>query len=193
MNFNKMLHIFRSGVLLAVLLSCRCFAQQPAEGSPNLLKNPAFEKGIEGWSFQAWRDRVAKVVRDPAETHGGHACIRITQPSPTDSAFTQTVRLKPATHYRLSGWIKTDKVTKPEVLQQGQKQRPGEEGASLTILGGYEKTVSVVGTQNWTHVSMDFTTKDQPDIKLGPRLGHYGKLVTGTAWFADLLLIEVKE
>ena len=170
-------------------LHCGCFAQQPAVQAPNLLKNPTFEKGTEGWDFSAWRDRVAKALKDPVETHAGHSCIRIDQPKPTDSSITQAVTLKPNTRYRLSGWIKTNNVVKPAIA----KQRPGEEGASLTIQGGYEKTASVIGTRDWTHVALDFTTKDKTNLKLGPRLGHYGKLVSGTAWFADISLVELSE
>ena len=169
-------------------LHCESFAQQPAGQAPNLLKNPTFEKGTESWAFSAWRDRVAKAVKDPNVTHVGHSSIRIDQPKATDSSLTQAVTLKPETRYRLSGWIKTNNVVKPAI----EKQRPGEEGASLTILGGYEKTASVIGTEDWMHVSMDFTTKAKTDLKLGPRLGHYGKLVTGTAWFADISLVELR-
>jgi hypothetical protein len=163
-------------------------AQQPPP-APNLLKNPRFENGTEGWKFEAWYDKVAKAVKDPSISHLGHPSVRFDQPKPTDSSLNQAVTLKPETRYRLSGWIKTNNVVKPAI----EKQRPGEEGASLTIMGGYEKTPSVIGTKDWTYVSLDFVTKAKTDYKIGCRLGHYGKLVTGTAWFADVSLVELRE
>jgi hypothetical protein len=161
-------------------------AQQPK--APNLLKNPAFENGLEGWEFSAWKDKVAKAVPDPKVTHDGRPGIRIDHPNATDSHIAQVVTLKPNTRYRLSGWIKTENVVKPEIADQ----RPGEEGASLGILGGYVKSKSVLATQDWTRVSLEFTTDAKTEVKLGPRLGHYGKKVTGTAWFADLSLVEIR-
>ncbi len=156
---------------------------------PNLLKNGDFHRGMDGWRFAAWEDRVAKAEIDTEAAPFGRKCVRVTQPNPTDSSLSQEVSLKPGRRYRLSGWIKTQDVRKWE----DPKQRKGEEGASLTILGGYEKTPSVIGTQDWTQVSMDFTLKPGvTKVKLGPRLGHYGKRATGTAWFADLTLVELK-
>jgi len=171
-----------------VALHCGCFAQQPTHLAPNLLKNPTFEKGTEGWKFEAWYDRVAKAVKDPQVNHLGRLSIRVDQPKPTDSSLNQAVTLKPDTRYRLSG-IKTHNVVKPDIA----KQRPGAEGASLTIMGGYEKTPSVTGTNDWTYVSLDFTTKAKTDLKIGCRLGHYGRLVTGTAWFSEISLVELSE
>ena len=166
-----------------------CFAQQPAGQQPNLLKNGDFEKGTDGWKFEAWYDRIAKAVKDPSISHQRHSSVRIDQPNPTDSSLNQAVTLKPGTRYRLTGWIKTRDVVKPNIA----KQRPGNEGASLTILGGYEKTRSVIGTNDWTFVSLDFTTKAKTELKIGCSPGHYGKLVTGTTWFADISLVEIND
>jgi hypothetical protein len=169
-------------------LHCGCFAQQPVGQSPNLLKNPEFEKGLEGWEFSAWQDKTAKAVIDRHVTHNeGAASVRIDHPNVTDSHVAQVATLKPNTRYRLSGWIKTDNVVKPAIANQ----RPGDEGASLGTLGGYVKSKSITGTQDWTYVSLEFATKDKTEVRLGPRLGHYGKKVTGTAWFADISLVEI--
>jgi hypothetical protein len=170
-----------------ITLHSGSLAVGPAWQTRGLLSNAAFERGLDGWRFEAWKDKVAKAVPDPQVPHGGRPSIRVDHPEVTDSSLTQIVKVKPNTRYRLSGWIKTHNVVKPEL----DYQRPGKEGASLGIVGGYEKSPSVTGTQNWTLVSMDFDSKSRTSVRIGPRLGHYGKKVTGTAWFADLSLVEL--
>ena len=185
-NLPKFATIFATVSLL--ILCGRSEAEQPAGLGPNLLQNADFERGTEGWKFQAWQDQVAKAVKDPQTGHHGKPSVRIDQPKPTDSALAQALTLKPRTRYRLEGWIKTSNVVKPDIA----KQRPGPEGASLTIMGNYQKTASVLGTHDWTRVMLDFVTAEKTDYRIGCRLGHYGKLVTGTAWFADVSLVELK-
>lgn len=67
----------------------------------------------------------------------------------------------------------------------------GKEGASLAIAGGFIKTPSVTGTKVWARVTHEFNTGNEAKVEIGPRLGHYSNAVTGTAWFADLSLVEV--
>lgn len=160
----------------------------PLDRSRNLLQNAAFEQGLDGWRFEAWKNKAARAVRDPNVTHNGRPSIRVDHPEATDSSVTQILDLKPNKRYRLSGWVKTQNIVKPAIASQ----RPGDEGASIGILAAYEKSRSVLATQDWTYVSMDFTTtKEKTHIRLGPRLGHHGKLVTGTAWFAEMSLVEL--
>jgi hypothetical protein len=184
-NIPRFAPIFATVCLL--ILCSRSEAQQAVRSGPNLLQNADFEKGTDGWKFQAWQDRVAKAVKDPQVSHLGKPSVRIDQPKPTDSALVQALTLKPRTRYRLEGWIKTSNVVKPNI----PKQRPGTEGASLTVMGNYQKTASVLDTHDWTRVTLDFVTADKTDYRIGCRLGHYGKLVTGTAWFADVSLVEL--
>ena len=40
-------------------------------------------------------------------------------------------------------------------------------------------------------MTVDFTTGQETSIEIGARLGHYSALVTGTAWFADMSLVEL--
>jgi hypothetical protein len=177
-----------AGVTVCLLALCGMGrAEEPERGGRNLLQNGDFEKGTEGWVFQAWKDRVAKAAKDPEVRHLGRPSVRIDQPNPTDGALVQAVTLKPHTRYRLEGWIKTRSVEKPNI----PKQRQGPEGASLTVMGNYQKTPSVLGTSDWTHVHMEFVTDAKTDYKFGCRLGHYGKLVTGTAWYADVSLVDL--
>jgi hypothetical protein len=45
--------------------------------------------------------------------------------------------------------------------------------------------------ETWTKMTVEFTTKDTDEIRVGPSLGTDPVFVTGTAWFADLSLVEL--
>ena len=50
-----------------------------------------------------------------------------------------------------------------------------------------------LNTGGWVHASVDFTTgPKQTIVELGPRVGFNEWRPTGTAWFADLSLVEVE-
>ncbi|HSI14616.1 MAG TPA: family 16 glycoside hydrolase [Chthoniobacter sp.] len=152
----------------------------------NLLQNASFDKGTENWALNVYGVRPT-VTKDDKQTHGGHPSVRIDQPELADAALEQTVSVKADTRYRLSGWIKTENIVKPD----GDKQRQGEGGVCLAVSGGYDKTPFLSATKDWTQVSVDFSSGNKTSIKVGPRMGHYGKMITGTAWFAELSLVEL--
>jgi hypothetical protein len=98
-----------------------------------------------------------------------------------DALLSQKVAVKPHTLYLLSGWIKTRDVTVVD--------RRGRMGASLC--GGSEASRSLVGTHGWTYVTQVFDSGARKEIELGCRLGHSMSTATGTAWFDDLVLVEI--
>ena len=49
----------------------------------------------------------------------------------------------------------------------------------------------MVKTKGWTRVAVDFVSGREPEIELGPRLGHYSALTMGTAWYSELTLTEL--
>ncbi len=153
-------------------------AQQPTVVKTNLLTNPSFENGLEGWTLSAYQKRGTVAV-DTVEKHDGKSSIRIENPSGDDSFLQQTVAVKPRTRYRLTGYLKTK-----DVVVKGT-------GATLSLAGGYEHTEAFSGKQNWKKVSFEFDSGAQESIKVGPRLGHHSSMAMGTAWFDELQLIEL--
>ena len=185
-RFSKFRRIQANVIAAYALLVGHCCLGEDVGVQPvNLFENATFEKGTEGWKLSAWREK-AIAAKDEQSTHTGHSSIRIESPKMTDTHLTQQIFVKPQTLYRLSGWIKTENVVKPE----GPPQRGGAAGACLAIEGGYEKTQDVFGTKDWTFVSVDISSGARSSLTVGARLGHYGKLVTGAAWFADMSLVE---
>ena len=152
--------------------------EDPGTAKPNLLSNPSFEDGQNGWKFSSWVRRGTIAV-DADEKRDGKNSIRIENPAGDDSFLKQTVAVKVKTRYRLTGYIKTK-----DVVVKGT-------GATLSLEGGFEHTRSIVGTANWKKVSFEFDTGALDTVKVGPRLGHHGSMAMGVAWFDELSLVEV--
>jgi hypothetical protein len=61
----------------------------------------------------------------------------------------------------------------------------------LAVRGGFESSRSLIGTNDWTYLTLLFDSGDRTEVELGSRLGHHGSLASGTAWFDDLVLLEL--
>ncbi len=161
---------------------CTARAQQAIDVPGNLLENGAFTKGTQGWAIHSNGGGPGLMAMDEAEKHSNRPTLRVENPTGCDTLVLQTVAVKPNMHYRMTAFIKTKDVA---TVKRSQK-----EGASLAVAGGFIKTPSVMGTKVWTRVTHEFNTGNETKIEIGPRLGHYSNAVTGTAWFADLSLVE---
>jgi hypothetical protein len=147
------------------------------------LKNSSFETELEpAWkleTFVPWSQQV-KIVNDLAKS--GKYSLLFKADKPDDIRCLQIVAVKSNTRYRLSGWAKTAKVT---VIQEG-----GGVGAVLSVseLG---LSSSLIGDNDWTELNFEFDTGPLKQIELGPRLGFFGSVCTGAAWFDDIRLTEM--
>ena len=171
----------------AVALPCSSLAAlltDLGDASPNLLQNGDFSKGTEGWTFNA-HNKQGKVGADASVTHDGKPSVRIDNVTADDSHLSQVVAVKPGTRYRLTGWIKTDKI-KP-----GPANPKSTSGASLGVRATFLISESLNKTHEWKRVTLDVGSLDKKEIDIGPRLGTFGGTVIGTAWFADLSLKEL--
>ena len=105
---------FSAGLTLAVFLTGTCL-----QAADNLLQNPGFEEGFEGWwTFgDGWR------VNTPADgtgivAHAGSACV-IHEIAPGDTntgwrGLSQTLSLKPGARFACGVWIKALGKSRPE-------------------------------------------------------------------------------
>jgi len=156
-----------------------------AEETPpaNLLPNPSFEEvaeadGVAGWMTRAWHGEAEGKwsVVSPGRTSA--RCVSIESEQGTDAAWTVTVAVRPNTFYRLSGWLKTEKVR-------------GAVGALLNIQNmQHVRTPPVKGTTDWTRVSTVFHTQTETRIEINCLFGGWGSS-TGRAWYDDLSLVEI--
>jgi hypothetical protein len=157
----------------------------PERRRANLLVDGSFEDGGNSWTNRSWRGNAnsAAIVSDVHKVGKSAAVLRSS--AADDVMYLQKVTVKPKTRYLLSGWVRTEKVV---VEQEG-----GATGANLSVAGGFEATSSLVGTKGWTYLALVFASGDREEVEIGARLGHHGSTASGTAWFDDLVLIEIPE
>lgn len=173
---SRIVHV-ATAALACVFSVTLLHAQQSGSGRVDLLTNSDFENGMQGWEFSAYHKKGTAAV-DTEVKRSGNASLRIDNLAADDSHLTQTLKVKPKTRYRFSGYIKTK-----DVDVKG--------GKAATLSMGSESTTSIKGTNAWKKFDIEFETAALEVIKLGPRLGHNSSMARGTAWFDDLKLIEL--
>lgn len=170
------------GLLFIAGTTASAQAETWCEPPPNLAANSSFEQGAgslpEAWSFDSFAKTSVPVWDDTEAFTGVRSALIISQ-TPDDSRWIQDVSVQPDTLYFLSGWIKTEDVASPQFT---------DPGANISVLGGFTSTSGVLGTQDWTRSARLFRTQSENQITLAARLGFYGALATGTAWFDDVAL-----
>jgi hypothetical protein len=188
--------------LLALLPVCVIHAQSPSStptpGLPwkstseinaeekNLLKNGNFEHGLEHWELIAF-SKHGKMSIDTEELHNGKPTLRIDNVEGDHSFVRQLLEGKPmSARYRFSGYIKTKDV---------EPVKAGDSGAVLMLGMALDRTSAIQKTTPWKKVTFDFSPspKTPNEIRVGASLGVYARPATGTAWFSDLSVIELKE
>jgi hypothetical protein len=156
-------------------------AEAPGSRGRNLLRNGAFQEGTIGWEIYSW-GKNGKMEIDPLERYEGKPALRVDNLEFCHSFVRQVLVGKANTRYLLTGYIKTKDVA----VEKGKKS-----GAVLEVGRTGLYTPLMEGTKPWTKVTVDFTTKDDATIRVGPSLGTDPVFVKGTAWFSDLRLIEL--
>lgn len=145
------------------------------------IENSGFEKGKAAWKFQIWKGNGA-VSTDSKVKHSGGVSLKIA--GGNDEGWNSVAvaiqkpdfTLLPGYEYKLSAWIKTDKVENEAFVRIKIKYNSGEEG--------YFKAIPSYGTKDWTLVEAKFSPKSENTIDyLVCQLA--GK---GTAWFDDIFL-----
>jgi len=152
------------------------------ETDRNLLKNGTFEKGKNDWELINFGKGGTMVV-DKVELHDGKPTLRIESFGELTFAR-QTVKVKPNTNYRLSGFIKVKDVV--------EKGGGGRAGANLIEGMTRVATPAINGTAEWQEVNVEFNSGNKAEIRVGPAVGWYACKVFGIGWFADVKLTEVR-
>ena len=155
----------------------------------SLLKNGSFDSA-EGWADNSGRNTFSvdtnvffsapSALRistsDDSPMKGGKYCR---------ASAMQTVKLKPSTKYRLSGFIKIDDVRPVCVIG----------GVNFLVSGpvdkGFPDRWLATGTRDWHAFAYEFTTpgdyEGEKKANVGPRLIH----ASGTVWVDDIRLVEL--
>jgi dolichyl-phosphate-mannose-protein mannosyltransferase len=179
MRRNAFIIIFCAAMVLSIFT-----IQINAE--KNLLSNGDFEQSPldnpKNWTTDNGAAQTQSVFGlTEKKTHGGKHALMIKSDVPNDARVIQTVNVKPKTYYRFSGWVAVADVAADQT------------GANLSIIGTWTHSSPLNGTADWTYQEINIKTHaTQTQVQLAARLGMWGSVVTGTAYFDDLSLIKLK-
>jgi hypothetical protein len=168
------------------------FSMRLVGGTPNLLRNPGFERLESDGTPAHWQiGEGRRPVLDTGTAHDGARSMRIAAShTSTSGPFEQTVRVQPDTSYVLSGWFKSAHVapTAPPAWTPSDPSPLRLKAQQLSADGKIELASDAFGytnTAEWNRQFVGFTTL--PGVK---RVRVVGQIVrgSGTVWYDDLSL-----
>jgi PA14 domain/Bacterial Ig domain len=149
----------------------------------NIVANSSFEQGVTstpfGWNQSALDTGTATFSWESGNGNSvdGTKSIKIEATALNDAYWSQRVAVKANTDYVLSGWIKAENVV-------------GGAGANLGIFGRFEHSEGKYQTNGWTYVEFRFNSGSDSVVEIAARIGHWGDVSAGTAWFDGLTVIK---
>lgn len=173
-----------AALALCVASACPCRAQS-ASGRNQYLLNREFMTGSgdqpDNWRTQAWIDSPSAAAYRwiPPAAAGGRGVLGVENLQANDSRWLQTIALGEG-WYRFSVDIRTENVP------------PGRVGASISVMDDGIMSRDIRGTTDWTPVGFYLRVgKRGADIDVALRLGGYGRLNTGRAFFRNASVVKV--
>ena len=154
-----------------------CPAQMIKNGGFELPLSPAYNPYPLNWNTGQSMP-VVHFSRDDRNVRSGSWSVSIQAATINDAWFFQEMTVEPEKQYMLTGWIKTQNVSNGI-------------GANLSLIGTWTHTKGLLGTNDWTRVSLPFASGSSTTITIGARLGYWNGLSTGTAWFDDLRITPI--
>lgn len=152
----------------------------------NLAENPGFETGgttgPDAWISSMWDTNNPSEFR--WETGGGHSgqrYVTIISRKLNHAYYSQTVKVRPDTIYRLSCWIKTEGISKDR------------KGAGIGVKGLILTNTNDISNSNgqWKYDEIyGKTGPSQREVTILLMLGDYGQLSSGKASFDDFGIQE---
>ena len=154
---------------------------------PNLIPNPGFNEVAEGKSVgwgevRVYGDGTPFELKSTLEGRNGTPGLELsTGDKPVDGGAIVELRVKRATRYRVSVWVK------PVNLQ------PVGDGVGAILLGGGgERSSGVKGNADWTEISTQIESGDNSRLLVHCMIGAYGG-ATGKVIYDDMSLTEIAE
>ena len=119
----------------------------------------------------------SEFLRDSEIKYSNMDSYKIVSNNYNDAMFYKKIDVTPNTVYRVTAMVKTENIK----TEKGKT----EAGANICISDTTEKSISLIGTNDWTKLEFMFNSKNRTSVNLGFRLGSYDDNCTGTAWFSD--------
>ena len=167
-----------SAFLMALFPLCGAYAEEQV-----YIENPNFqymdaESMPSGWYIDAWYtgDGDFFVELDEAD---GNTCLHITNPVQNDVRLCQDIDVEPDSYYRISCDIKACGVSDGG-------------GANVSVAGTMAASEPITGDADWRRAELvGKTGQDQHTMTVCMRLGGYGSLSSGEAWFKDFSVTKL--
>ncbi len=152
-----------------------------ALAAQNLVRDPGFEAGAEGWSLPPQLYAV-----DESVAHTGQRSLRYhNDPGGPYLLAGQALPVQPGKCYRMSVWVRTEGIVSSDTGATICMEWHGPDGY---IGGSYP--LGLTGTQDWRQIS--FETMPLPEGVTAGSVVVYGRPGTqGTAWFDDVEVTEL--
>lgn len=148
---------------------------------PNLVPNPGFEElegdGPEAWNYRHYHGEASWSVAGKEHARSGNHALMVGSGKGADTSWFVDVPLEPGADYKLSAWIKTEKVR-------------GARGALLNLHGTEIKTDAVNRDSKWVELETVFNSGKRTQASLNVLFGGWGQS-TGRAWFDDVRLVKL--
>lgn len=180
----------RLSLLAAVLMLLMLLLPGIACADDNLLSNGGFENVDQygdavDWYQNAYYDEIgySLLTITDEEAHSGQYSALVENASPNDSRFVCTVKVKPNSYYKLSGYVLVEYMD------------PEGNGANLAIEDIYAFSECLYDTAGqWQYVEWyGRTGAGQKQLTLGVRVGGYGAESLGRAYFDDIRLEKISK
>jgi len=154
----------------------------------NLLYNASFEEvdgdgAPDGWIEGKWYwDSGVSTLSLSNEAYSGEHSVMVYSAGENDARYTQTVTVEPDSWYRLSCMVKAEGCS------------VGRNGAGVSIENTFVSSEYVYDTAGeWVKLTLyGKTGADQNYMTIMARIGGYGSLNVGRAYFDDIELVRLK-
>lgn len=183
----KKLFIIALALCLIFTISTTLAADElPLVSDNNLLFNADFLALSEngnlplGWYYDAWGYYDTEYFVEYTQEYG--TVVKLNNTSDNDARICQTVSVKPKSYYMFSCDIYGIEFD-------------GGAGASISVMDTMATSRKVLETNGFTRVEfIGKTGKNQTELVIAMRIGGYGELTAGEAWFKNpsVVLLEGK-
>lgn len=184
------------GLLVLAALVCAWLAGRPfgtkneeIDETLNLLYNASFEEidgdGMPaGWIEGKWYwDSGVSMLSISDEAYSGERSIMVYSAGENDARYTQTISVSPNSYYRISAMVKAEGCG------------VGRNGAGISVEDTFVSSEYAYDTEGeWTRLTLyGKTGAGQTYMTVMARIGGYGSLNVGKAWFDDMEVVQLKE
>jgi hypothetical protein len=170
--------VFLGAMLAAVSTTCRAAAEQK-----NLLLNGDFAKGSEDqpdlWRTEAWINKPDAFLAHWHSYPDKPSELEVDNLQADDGRWMQSLTVQPG-WYQLSVDLRTENV--------GAK----ESGATISVMEDGIMSADIHGTTDWQRVTLYLKVGGHgADIDVALRIGGFGSLNTGKAFFRNASLVRI--